>query len=282
MTPFINQISQTVRTIWMVTTWADIAEITLISSCFYSLSRWLQKDRDKNLLGYFYGYLLLFFATYSLHLTTISSLLFFFSPAIIMLFMLMHQELLQHNFVALKNISIAPATHSADWLSTIMKETLTLLAHNKNILLLIEHTDALAPHMNVHNPLDAPITPGLISLLFNSLYNSESLCWIASNGTLRGINTTFTASWHPEAYKTTAAWVDDAVAYTSKMDCIILFADAKNHQYNIAHNGIITEQLSMEQAHHRIKKCINYSVSIPKKGYSHGVSKQEKFTQHSA
>lgn len=281
MASFMSQIPHTISTLWMLTTWADMAEIGIISSCIYYASLWLKKDRDKNLLGYFYAYFFLIFATHSLQLTTLSSLCLLFSPAIIMLFMLMHQELLQHNFVALKNVTVSTHTNNADWLSTIMKATLTMLAHNKNILILIEHTDALAPHTTINDPLDVPITSGIITLLFDALYSSEYFCWISSNGIVRGINTTFKASWHPGAYQTNSAWVDDAVAYTSKTDCLILHADAQTHQYSIAHNGIITECLSMEQAHQLIKKCINYKVPIAKKGYSHGIPKQESFSQHS-
>jgi len=281
MAPFMSHIAQTVWTLWMLTTWADMAEITIISSCLYYASLWLKKDRDKNLLGYLYAYLFLIFATHGLQLTTLSTLLLLFSPAIAMLFMLMHQELLQQNFVSLKNVTIPANASTPDWLTTIMKATLTMLAHNKNMIILIEHTDAFAPHVTVNDPLDVPITSGIITLLFNSLYNSEYLCWISSNGMMRGINATFKASWHPGAYQTNNAWIDNTVAYTSKTDGVILYADAATHQYSIAHNGIITHALSMEQAHQLIKKYINYQVSIAKKGYSHGVPKQERFSQRS-
>lgn len=282
MTSIFTTFSQSVTSLWMFTTWADVAEITIISSCFYYSALWLKKDRDKNLLAYFYGYLFFIFAAHGLQLTTLASMLLLFSPAVAMLFMLMHQQLLQRNLVSLKNITLTTHTSCPDWLSAIMKATLSMLAHNKNMIILIEHTDALHPHLNVTEPLDVPITPGIITLLFNKLYNEEYLCWISSSGMLRGINVSFKASWHPSSYQTKTAWIDDAVAYTSKTDGVILYANADTHQYAVAHHGMITEGLSMEQAHKLIKKCINYQVPIAKKGYSHGVPKQENLTQHSA
>ncbi|EKD48559.1 MAG: hypothetical protein ACD_64C00257G0002 [uncultured bacterium] len=282
MTDIFSTFSQSLSTLWMLTTWSDIVEISIISTCFYYTALWLKKDRNTNLLAYFYGFLFFLFAAHGLQLTTLTSILLLFSPSVVMLFMLMHQQLLQRNFVSLKNVTLATQSSCPDWLSAIMKKTLDMLAHNKNILILIEHTDALRPHLAVTEPLDVPITHGIITLLFNTLYDPEYLCWISSTGMLRGINVSFKASWHPHSYQTNNAWVDDAVAYTSQTDAVILYAHADSHQYAIAHQGIIHEGLSMEQAHKLIKKCINYQVPIAQKGYSHGVPKQESLSQRSA
>ncbi len=279
MTDFFNALSHTISSTWALTTWSDITEIMLISTAFYYSALWLKKDHDKNLLAYFYGYLFFIFATHGLELTTLSSMLLLFSPAVAMLFMFMHQQVLQRNFVSLKNITLATQAPSPDWLSSIMKATLTMLTHNKNIIILIEHTDALSPHLHSPELLDVPITDGLISLLFNKVSRPEYLCWISSAGMLRGINVNFKASWHPDAYQTKVAWIDDAVAYTTKTDAVILFADAAQHDYSIVHNGIVKKGLMMEQAHTLIKKLISYQIPLPKKGLSYGVTSQTNLTQ---
>ena len=262
-------------------TWRDMLEIIIVATFFYYSALWLKKDPDKNLLAYFYGYLLFIFAAHSLQLTTLTSLLFLFSPAVAMLFMLMHQQVLQRNFVSLKNITLATKTSSPDWLSTIMKATLTMLTHNKDIIILIEHTDALSPYLQIPEALDVPITDGLVALLFNRVYSPEYLCWISSSGMVRGINVSFKASWHPSSYQTQTAWIDDAVAYTTKTDAVILFANAEQHHYSVAHHGTIKQGLMMEQAHKLIKKLIKYQIPLPKKGYSHGVTNQKNIAQHS-
>ena len=76
-THLVNQI--------LLLTWRDAAEIIFFTTCFYYLILWLNKDREKRLLPYFYGYCAITFVSHALHLSTITYSLFLFSPAIIML-----------------------------------------------------------------------------------------------------------------------------------------------------------------------------------------------------
>ncbi len=160
--------------------WRDFLEIGTISTIFYYCALWLKKDVDKNLLASFYGYLFFVGATHFLQLSTLTSFLFLFSPAVAMLFMLMHQQVLQRNFIALKNVTVPLSHTSPNWLSVMMKATLTMLTHNKDIIIVIEHTDALRSYLHCAELLDVPITDGLITLLFSRLYNPNQLCLNAS------------------------------------------------------------------------------------------------------
>ncbi len=94
----------------MYINWRDCLEIIFFASLFYYLTLWLKKDKTKNLLPYFYGYCLITFCAYMLELTTVTSLLFLFTPAAVMLFILMHQDTLQRNIVALKHITVKPVS----------------------------------------------------------------------------------------------------------------------------------------------------------------------------
>lgn len=262
-----------------VISWRDLLEIATLSSIFYYVAVWLKKDRDKNLLPYFYSFLCIIFSAHMLQLSTLTSFLLIFSPAVALLFMLMHQQTLQRNLIALKNVTVSAQHPASDWLSSIMKATLRMLSHNKDTLILIEQTDALSSYIHAPEILDVPITQGIISLLFNQIYNPQQICWITSSGTLRGINVNFKASWHPTSYQTHQAWIDDAIAYTTRTDALILHVNAEKHQYAIASHGEITEGLTMEQARQLIQKKIQYSIPLPKKGFSHGVTQQKKATQ---
>ncbi len=261
--------------------WRDLVEIGALSTAFYYSALWLKKDRQKNLLPYFYGYVACILGCHFCELNTLTTFLFIFSPAVAMLFMLMHQQLLQRNLVTLKNITIPSNPNCPDWLASIMKATLKMLSENKDIILLIEHTDAMNPFLQLSESFEAPITDGLISLLFHKLYTPSHMCWLTSTGIVRGINVSFKASWHPSAYQTKTAWIDDAVAYTAKTDALIIFANAQLHNYAVAHSGSIKHDLSMEQAHQLIRKLINYQIPLPKKGLSHGVSSIKKYAQPS-
>lgn len=281
MTDMIALITSTFKSAINLMTWRDLLEIITLSSLFYFSALWLKKDRDKNLLPSLYGYLALLGTTHFLQLTTLSSFLFIFSPAVAMLFILMHQQTLQHNLITLKNIALPAEKPSSDWLACIMRATLSMLTHKKTMLILIEHTDAISPYVQVNESLDVPLTDGLISLLFHRLYDPHHICWITSSGMLRGINANFKASWHPTTYQNKTDWVDDAIAYTTKTDAVMLFVDGEHHLYSIAAHGTITENLSMEQARQLITKEIPYPAPPAQKGYRHGATEQKKLAHRS-
>lgn len=281
MEAIFMMIQSTVLSPLSILTWRDCIEIYLFSSFFYYCALWLKKDSKKNLLPYFYGYIGLTLCSYVAELHTISTFLFMLSPIAMMLFILMHQQLLQRNMVSLKNITPALDPTSPDWLSDLMKTSLEMLSNEKDMIMLIEHTDSLEPFVQTPHRLDTPLSYSLLSLLVHELYSPAHLCWVSSTGSLRGINAQFKASWHPSAYKTQTAWIDDAIAYTEKTDAVIVFANAKKHTYSVAHRGAIKQNLAMEQAHQLIKKCIDYHLPLPNKGLNHGVAPTKKFIQRS-
>lgn len=259
--------------------WRDLIEILFFASAFYSIARWLNQDSDKKLLSYFYGYCGLVLGAYSFELPTMGYMLFLFSPAVVLLFMFMHQTLLQKNMVSLKNITAAPQTES-DWLSDLMRISLSMLHNNKELLLLLEHTDALDAYLNCEYKLNAPAKADLLALLVEHVYKPSTLLWLQSNGSIKGINAHWKATWHPSAYKDQTAWLDDAIAYTSKNDAIIIQINPTKHTCSFASGGTVTQDLTIDQLHRIIRKKINYSISI-KKGYPHAIaSKKNSMAQH--
>src|SRR3989304_515274 len=194
-------------------TWRDCIEVLFFSCTVYSFSTWLKKDTEKNLLPYLYGYCLVTLCSYYFQLPTITYCAFLFSPVVIMLFILLHQETLQRNLIALKNIS--PLNyHPHDWLETVLRHMLKALNEKKTMLILLEHTDSLSSYLEVAYSLDARITEGTFHLLFEKeLYDPMSMLWIRSDGTIRGINSAWKTSWHPSQYTNPRAWIDDAMVY---------------------------------------------------------------------
>ena len=262
-------------------TWRDIIEILFFSTCFYYLMVWLNKDREKRLLPSFFGYCALTFVSHALHLSTITYSLFLFAPAIIMLFMFMHQDTLQRNMIALKNISTA-STIAQDWLSCTMRNSLKALHDNKSMLILIEHTDALSSFLKAEYIIQTPVSDDALNLLTeNGLCTAQHMLWIRTNGTVQGVNASWKASWHPNAYTDTNEWVDDAIAYTTKTDALIIKSNAQTQSYTIACNGHVTHDLTVDQTAKIVRKQINQSSPSMEKGFSHDRSHaQEKSTQH--
>ena len=92
-----------------------------------------------------------------------------------MLFALIHQETLQKNFVALCNITPARPTNS-DWLDTMMQTALTTMNNHKNIVCIIERTQALDELIATPLPLRADITKGVLTVFLNSqVFEAEKM-----------------------------------------------------------------------------------------------------------
>lgn len=250
-------------------TWRDAVEILFFAAVFYYLIIWLKKDREKRLLPYLYGYCALTFFSHVLQLSTITFCLFIFSPTIIMLFMLMHQETLQRNMIALKNIT-AHTPAFQDWLSCIMRTTLKAVHDTKSMLILIEHTDALVGFLKTQYLVNSIITNDTLTMLVeNGLCDAHQMLWINTDGTIRGIRASWKASWHPNTYSNTDEWIDDAIAYTTKTDALIIQSNAQTQTYTIACNGTVTHHLTVYQAEQLIRKQIQLYDSPPEKGFSH-------------
>lgn len=166
----------------------DIAEISALTYACYRWLRWLQVDKQKPLLYYFYAYCMLWIASSSLHLNTILFVLQYSTPLIIMLFVLVHQHTLQKNFIGLYKVKPAQSI-SPDWLQHSIG--FCLQAHS-DLSLLIEHTTSVEELVNTEIPLHAPISRELLNFIARSPdFNPEQYILADTQGHLLGINVTW-------------------------------------------------------------------------------------------
>ncbi len=258
--------------------WRDLVEILFFILVIYSISLWLKEDTHKSLLPYFYSFCTLFLTAHFLALPTVSHFMFIFSPAIILLFMFLHQTTLQRNFISLKNIR--QPIPVADWFTLLMQTCLTMIHHNKELLILIEHTDALNSFLKVDYMINAPVSKDIFTLI-EKVYTPDKMIWIHSDGFIRGINVSWKASWYPTAYEDQTAWIDDAIAHTSKNDALILHINPTKHHFTIAMNGVLHQELTIEQVSQLMRKKINYQIPVTKKGSPYDVThKKNNVAQH--
>jgi hypothetical protein len=256
--------------------WRDIIEMAALATVIYYLSLWLKKDRQKNLLLYFYGYCMVIAIAYNLQLSTISHLLVVCSPLAIMLFVLIHQETLQKNFVALCNIMPARPTRS-DWLDSMKQTALTTMNNHNNVIFVIERSQALDELLNTPLPLSADITKGVLSVFLSSqLFDAEKMLWLNTQGMLLGIN----ATWqqvpgeliHTEQ---TTTWKHEALFFTTKTDALILKTNAEHRTFDILVHGKEYEALTTRAALHLLKKYIG-----SQKSEMQGVTHEYEHTQN--
>lgn len=252
--------------------WADMAEILFFSWIIYGASCWLKKDRQKPLLLYFYGYCILLFGAYYAQLSTMSTFLFWATPGACMLFILMHQDTLQKNSIALKKHVPAQRTAQEDWLEALFRSCLVAL-NKKNMPIsgVIEHTDSLHQFLTTPFALQVPLQEQLLDLLFvSSSYDSAKLIWLSAPAHLCGIN----ASWKtvlekewlsPEVGQLTPH-LQNALFFTTKTDAVFFSLAPETRTVNLVIQGKIYEKISAQHALMILKKYFRQIPDSQNKG----------------
>jgi DNA integrity scanning protein DisA with diadenylate cyclase activity len=232
--------------------WRDALEILFFSTTFYYVALWLRKDKQKNLLWYFYGYCICTCLSYYIQLPVVSTFLLICSPIIMMLFIALHQETLQRNFVALKN-SIPVPLAKTNWLEALLRSCLVALNNNTSTICVIEQIDTLAEFLHTPFFINAPVNDDLLNALIASeTYRKDTLIWINAQGSIVGMN----ASWKQisSAQKSITTWQDNALIYTTKTDALIVHADPLSRTFTITIDGIHHENISPHHVHNFIQK----------------------------
>ena len=166
----------------------DLIELSGLTYICYRWLRWLQQDKQKPLLHYFYGYCALWILSSSLHMATLLFVLQYSLPLTVMLFVLVHQHTLQKNFVGLYKVKPAQSI-SSDWLEHIIG--FCLQAHT-DLSILLEHTTSMEELTGTKIPLRAPISRELLSFIARSPdFNPEQYILADTQGHLLGINVTW-------------------------------------------------------------------------------------------
>jgi len=244
--------------------WRDLLEIFFFAAAFYYVALWLKKDKQKNLLPYFYGYCATIFCSHLLKLTTISYTLLLLGPVVAMIFILIHQELLQRNVVALKNITPAKRIH-LDWLDTLIRTSVSTINKGKIVTCVIERNDSLEDFLSTQLKFDARLEQGLLDILLDSpAFDQGRMIWVNTQGKLVGIN----ASWKKGAFtieldqatEKIADWKQLAVFFTTKTDAIVAQISPTNRTFDIVMNGMVVDRMHATKTLELIKK---YIVSKP-------------------
>lgn len=242
----------------------DLVEIIFFTASIYYFSLWLKQDRTKNLLVPFYCFCIVTLLASTFHLPTVSSFLLFYGPAILILFTLVHQELLQRNFVTLHNIKPQKDISTKNWLETIIQAALRARTQNKTIRIIIEHTDSLAPSITAPFRLQTDIQGSLLTMLLDSsTFDQEKMIWLKSDGKLIAINSEWThhtqKEWVADELKGADAWLTGTLLFTSKTDALALSCSPEMNGFTLIAQGKVIEEVSAAQA----IRIIGHSLKIP-------------------
>lgn len=261
--------------------WRDGTEIAIISYLFYRLCLWLKSDQHKSLVPILYGYTLFLFASYFLPLQTLNSFLLAFSPALLMVFILLHQKTLQKNFVAFK--TIAPAkTVSDDWLEVMIRASLVSLSKKKKLMFVIERNHSLTEFTTTSCPINAELHKPLLDMMLEStLFDQSKFLLINSNGTLLSAN----SSWHcvdtdtalPDLMEA-APWQQAALIVTAKTDALVIYANPESKSCTLIIGGTIVDQLNAAQLFTLIKKYLRIPSIAHKQGDLNHAAQSQKYS----
>ena len=281
---FFSTFFQTLQHIWLFTPWKDILEIFFFSSIFYYFSRWLNRDKQKNLIFYFYGYCLLSLGSYYAQLATMSTFLFICAPIVALFFIIVHQETLQKNFIALRTIRPAQQDPS-DWLETLIRTCLITINNNKEIRCVIEHNDSLAQFITTPLALHAKLQKNLLTMILASdSFEQSKMIWITSTGIVQGINaawnTELEEQWLSEEAKKLHKWKQDALFFTSKTDALVFKISPETRTFNFVAQGKLFEHVSAHQLVIMVKKYVTIEKPTAQKGEAPHAFSPKKFTTH--
>ena len=163
----------------------DAVEITFLTYFCYRWLRWLQSDKQKPLLRYFYSYSALWILSVCFEFSTLLFVLEYSLPLVMMLFVLVHQHTLQKNFVGLYKIKPAQKAEN-NWLQEIVR---FCLQAQTDLYFLLEHTQSLSELVHSEITLHTPVKTALLQCIAQSTaFNPDQYFRVDTDGNLLGIN----------------------------------------------------------------------------------------------
>lgn len=264
-------------------TWRDYTEIGFFTLVIYLFLRWLSQDHQKNLVRPFYVYCALAFITHYAHLSSISQLLFMSAPLMVMIFILIHQQTLQRNFITLYNVK-PQAPIQTDWITDLMRGSLHAINKNCELIWIIERTQHLGEMLHTIDKINAPINLPLLTLILEKYEYNNSYIYIQHNGTLITLNAQLNlpqraAEWINHDTKSIEPWKQDALLLTNKTDALFIHAHPHKRIFTIIFEGKILEELNGQQATALLKHHIKNNITY--KGAAHAHSSIQDSSEQS-
>jgi len=244
---------------WQFLSIKSIIEILCISSAFYYFSLWLRRDRQKNLLFSFYAYCVAIILAHACNVTLIEQILFMVAPVTLMLFILVHQETLQKNFILTQNIT--PAVADTDWLGMLMRIFLIALSKNKSVVCVIEKHDSLKTVLTAPLSFNAQIQKDLMDILLSSdSFDAQKMIWVNHHGQLLAINATWNSlvdeAWIDSSIHELEEWKQDALLLANKTDALIFKIYPETRTVDLIAQKRLLEHLPINDAVATIKKYL--------------------------
>ncbi len=242
MTHLMTLLAQIAR----VLPYRDIVEILFFAAAIYYIQLWLKKDKTRNLILWFYMYCALFCASYYADLPVLRFVLFVFAPALAMVFIILHQETLQKNFITLSNPAV-PLDDKGHWINELIMCSLTALNRHKDIILVLERNDHLKSIIHAPYFIYAELKRDVFDILLEKqMTGHEYMIWINQHGKIVSINSSWKTQldeeWLSQETQKMHLWKQQALHITSKTDAMVLKINPLSRSFDVINQGKIIEQ----------------------------------------
>lgn len=249
----------------------DILEIALLSTFFYHVICWLLQDRVNNLIYYFAGYALVVAAAFMLPLPILQILLLWYSPVIMILFVILHEKQLQKNFVATYKSTYKLTQQVFDWPNILIQTGLHNFIEQQSTLYLIEQDQPLDSLVSTPFIINSPVQKELLEMICASQsYNQMRALWITKHGMLRGINT----YWHQNTttlsdltYADEDTLIESLEPLIENCSAIACFSNAITREWTIVARDCIFKKISAQHALQLLQKLLVYSSTSARSAY---------------
>jgi DNA integrity scanning protein DisA with diadenylate cyclase activity len=242
----------------------DIIEVLFFAGAIYYIQLWLKKDSQRNLLLGFYMYCALFCASYYADLPVLRFILFVFAPAIAMLFIILHEETLQKNFITLSNPAV-PFREQTTWVEELIKCSLTALNKHKDIILVLERNDPLKNLIHAPYFIYAELKKDVFEILLEKQApGNDYMIWINQQGKIVSINSSWKTQldeeWISQEVEHLHVWKQQALYISSKTDTIALKINPISRSFDLVSQGRIIEGMTSEALTLYLKKQLLQST----------------------
>lgn len=241
----------------------DIIEILFFSATIYYIQMWLKKDKSRNLLLGFYLYCTLFCTSYYADLPVLRFVLFVFAPAMAMIFIILHQETLQKNFITFSNPAV-PLDDKGHWINELVMCSLTALNRHKDIIIVLERNDHLKTIIHAPYFIYAELRRDVFEILLEKqLTGHEYMMWINQQGKIVSINSSWKTQldeeWVAQGAEQMHLWKKQALYITGKTDALVLKINPLSRSFDLVNHGKIIEGMNAEAVTTYLKKQLSHS-----------------------
>lgn len=232
--------------------WRDGVEIAVLWAASYAWLRWLAADNRAGLALTFLGYSLSIWLAHCIGLTTISTIGIIAAPVVCTIFIMVHAQTLQKNYITLQAWHQEPGAHGP-WLEELMRGALFAASRGHECICLIERSASIAPFVKGTH-INAVLSAQFLESIVNGLPEDAPLVfWIGNNGRLIAHDAHIVVvpdeTWVAPDVLRTEEWLKRSLFITSKSDAIILHVQNTTRTCDIVIDSTLIGQITAAHAH---------------------------------